>query len=314
MPSCCVCYTADPGYLLPSLVSAIQARRHTNPTSTDVAIFSFGESSAVAQAFSHACQQEGIKFISVDAGAIDGANAMLARLFLARFVPEQYTQFLYIDGDTQISASLDPLIESPVQPGHFLAATDPMTFTLSGGTRHDRNISEYFSSIGISPGDEKNYFNTGVLRINRDGWDALGQDAWKLFRRHERRSRYPDQDALNIVGGANRIPMSLAWNFPIFMCNSRVEAIIKPRIYHFMGSPKPWHGSFLPWGPEVYRPYVEIIKKYPELRAYLTIMPLHKKLRYVLQQHYKKGLETITWGFSYRRNRILNYEDSVTRA
>jgi lipopolysaccharide biosynthesis glycosyltransferase len=314
MPSCCVCYTTDPGYLLPSFVSAIQARRHASTVSTDVAIFCFGASGAVVQAFSHACQEEGIKFFSFDSNVIDGASAMLARLFLSRFVSEQYTQFLYIDGDTQITDSLDPLIEFPVPAGQFMAASDPMTFALLGSSKHDRDISEYFLSIGIPPGSESNYFNTGVLRINRDGWEELGQDAWSVFRNHEKRSRFPDQDALNIVGGERRIPMSLAWNFPIFMCNSRVKAIIKPRIYHFMGSPKPWHGVFLPWGADVYQPYLDIIKKYPDLEAYLTIMPLHKKLRYVLQQHYKKGLETVTWGFSDRRNRILNYESRLTGA
>ncbi|MDD2877714.1 MAG: glycosyltransferase [Acidiphilium sp.] len=300
--------------MLPTFVSAIQARRHTAVASADIAIYSFGETSSAARAFDHACQTEGIRFFSVRAEEIGGASAMLARLFLTRFVPSEYKQFLYIDGDTQITESLDPLVDYPVPPGQFLAATDPMTFAILGRTKHDRDISEYFSSIGIPAGAENNYFNTGVLRINREGWEELGLGAWNLFRKHERRSRFPDQDALNIVGGANRIPMSLAWNFPIFMRNSRVETIIKPRIYHFMGSPKPWHGVFLPWGASVYQPYVEAVKKYPDLAAYLSVMPLQKKLRYMLQQHYKQGLETVTWGFSERRNRILNYENSLTRA
>lgn len=312
MSSCCICYTTDPGYLLPSFVSAIQARRHTSVPKTDVAIYSFGANARIEQAFDRACQAEGIQFVPVSLEVIDGASAMLARLFLDRYVASDYDQFLYIDGDTQITGSLDPLIGYDVPKGQFLAASDPLTFAIPGQAKHDRDISDYFASLGISPGEALKYFNTGVLRINRDGWEALGSAAWSAFQTQQTPSRFPDQDVLNIVGAGQRVAMSLAWNFPIFLCNGGVEEIIQPRIYHFMGSPKPWHGTFLPWSSERYQPYLEIIQKYPELADYLPVMPRWKKFRYVLQQQYKKRLETATWRNSNKRLRILNYEDSFT--
>jgi lipopolysaccharide biosynthesis glycosyltransferase len=308
MPSCCICYTTDQTYLLPTLVSAIQARRHADRAKADIAIFSFGASGRTDDLFCHAAQQEGINFYSTSPKVIEGANVMLARLFLSRIVPTNYDNFLYIDGDTQITNSLDPLIDYDVPNGRFLAASDPMTFAIPGPEKHGRELAAYFSSLGISSSQQTNYFNTGVLRINRNGWDDIGLLAWKLFNIHRGLSRFPDQDALNLAGIDCRIPMSLAWNFPIFMANARVKNQIKPRIYHFMGSPKPWHGAFLPWNESVHQPYLDIVQKYPDLEPYLPLMPSPKIARYFFQQQYKRILETVTWGLSDRRARILQYE------
>ncbi len=308
MPKCCICYTTDPAYLFPTFVSAVQARRHSSLSKADVVIFSFGADEATERDFAAACRVEGIGFESVSRSQIGGAPVMLARLFLTRFVAAQYSQFVYIDGDTQISGSLDPLIEADVPDGHFMAANDPMTFAVPGGGSHGRGISEHFAAIGIPPQQGCRYFNTGVLRINRMGWDEIGMAAWEMFQANHQAFRFPDQDVLNIAGGAKCIPMSLAWNFPIFMRNSRVETEIKPRIYHFMSNPKPWHGAFPPWGTNALTPYQEVVAKFPYLSRYRTHMSVPRQVKYHLQQRYKKVLETFTWGMSEKRHRILTYE------
>ena len=265
MPSCCVCYTTDPGYLLPTFVSAMQARQHASAAKADVAIFSIGGDSGSERAFARVCAAEGISFYPVAETAVEGAGAMLARLFLDRIAPDLYQQFLYIDGDTQIAGSLDLLLDADVPKGQFLAVSDPMTFSLRGSNRHARDLTAYFSSLGISVQHQQNYFNSGVIRFNRDGWAEIGRDSWDMFRALRGRSRFPDQDALNLVAMDRRITMSMAWNFPIFLRNAKVEPQIKPRIYHYMGSPKPWHGSFPPWGAAEYEPYLTVVRRYPEL-------------------------------------------------
>ncbi len=307
----CICYTTDPGYLLPTLVSAIQARQHSAQARADVAIYCIDAPAATNRIFSRVCEAEAIGFLPLAAAAIEGANAMLARLFLGRLLPVDYDQFLYIDGDTQITGSLDALLDYPVPRGQFLAASDPMTFAAPGPDRHGREITAYFSSLGIQPQEQHLYFNTGVLRVNRDGWDEIGMEAWRLFKTYRERSRFPDQDALNLAGITRRIPMSLSWNFPIFMLNAGVKKQIAPRIHHFMGSPKPWHGSFPPWDASAHRPYLDIIAKYPELAPYLPLMSPVKKLRYIFQQHFKRGLETLTWAWNERCDRILSYENNL---
>jgi len=311
MPECCICYTTDPGYLFPTFVSAMQARLHAPAGIADVMIFSIGDSAQLENAFMRACNAEGIRFLSVSPDHLEGAGAMLARLFLDRIVPPDYAQLLYIDGDTQITGGLAPLLRTEVPPGQFCAASDPMTFSLRGKGRHDRDLANYFASLGLAPERQHNYFNSGVIRINRTGWDEIGRDSWALFQKLRGCSRYPDQDALNLVAMDRRIPMSLAWNFPIFLRNAKLEHAIAPRIIHYMGSPKPWHGQFPPWGPAEYETYLVAARRYPALTPFITRMPLRRKLKYLLQQRYKQMLERAAWGNGRRHSEILHYERCI---
>lgn len=308
MPACCIAYTTDPGYMFPTFVSAIQARHFSSPGRADVIIFCFGLDSAAERVFAPICETEGIGLMSLGFDAIEGGNAMLSRLFLNRFVPESYTQYLYMDGDIQIRGSLDLLIDTEVPEGRFLAANDPVTFLLADRGAQSRDLVNHMRSIGLSDDQAGAYFNSGVLRINRRGWDVTGESAWAEFVKNDKASRFPDQDVLNIVAKDKRIPMSLAWNFPIFMRNSRVEKEISPHVYHFMSNPKPWHGAFQPWTDESCKPYKRILRVYPKLEPFYRSMPSYRQYLYHMKQAGKKVIETVTWGFSERRNRILNYE------
>ena len=102
--------------------------------------------------------------------------------------------------------------------------------------------------------------------------------------------------------------MSLAWNYPAFLRNSRVESSIRPRIKHFMSSPKPWHGSFPPWSQEDCQPYLNALRKDAALALFHRDISFQARVIYHLQQRGKRYLETVTWGFSKRRNRVLDYE------
>ena len=84
--SSCICYTTDPGYLLPTLVSAVQARRHSAAGTADVLIYCLDAPAAMNRIFAHVCEAEAIEFVPLDSKTIDGANAMLARLFLGRLL------------------------------------------------------------------------------------------------------------------------------------------------------------------------------------------------------------------------------------
>jgi lipopolysaccharide biosynthesis glycosyltransferase len=309
MARCCIVYTSDETYLFPTLVSAMQARRFASPEKADVLIVHFGISRQAEKDFAGVCQSEGIRLLAVDARTIADASPMMARLFLDRFLPDDCDQILYIDGDVRIVRSLDPLIDARVPDGHFLAANDPMTFMLPDSDAQSRALASHLRAIGLGPGRAGTYFNTGVLRIARAGWDGIGSRAWRLVQDNGQAFRFPDQDPLNVVAGSRRMPMSLAWNFPIFMRNARVEAQIRPCIYHFMSRPKPWQGAFAPWDARVFMSYVEVMRKYPALAAYNPAMPARLRARYTLQQLYKQATETWLWGFSARRGRILRYEE-----
>lgn len=314
MAACCITIIADRDYLFPSLVSATQARRHAGADKADVIIFGLGLDEPTQRMFASICAAEGLGFIAIDPAVIEGATAIMARLFLDRFVPPQYTQFLYLDGDVQVVRSLDPLIEAAVPPGRFLAANDPFTFELSDGGAGTHRFNDHLRRIGLDPSQDRHYFNSGVLRINRAGWEDIGQRAWATARRLPGASRFADQDLLNLSAADQRMILSLAWNFPIFMRNAGVESIIRPAILHFMSKPKPWFGNFPPWTAKSTAPYRDVLQRYPALAAYHAPVSRRRILRYQLQQHYKQAIESFSWGFGDRRRRILRYEDRIRLA
>ena len=307
-PACCIVFTTDSQYLFPTLVSAIQARRHASPHKAEVIIFCVDLDEEARTVFAPICARENVGLLSIPGSVIEGQTAMLARLFLNRFVPAQYTQYLYLDGDVQIHSSLDPLIDSEVPPGHFMAANDPITFLLADQGRFSRELAAHMRSLNLTERQSLRYFNSGVLRIAREGWDEIGTRAWQFFQESGTNRRFPDQDALNVVGCDRRLPMPLAWNYPVFLGNARVAKEIQPRITHFMSSPKPWHGTFSPWTRSACQPYRDALKTYPLLRLFYRPMSFRKRCVYTLQQQAKRCLETVTWGFSPRRGRVLDYE------
>ncbi len=307
-PPCCIACLTDFAYVVPALVSATQARRFASPEKADVWLFGFGMDGATEQLLRPVCEAEGIGLKLVGAEVPAESPAMLYRLFMNRFVPEGYSEYLYLDSDVQVTASLDPLVAARVPEGCFLAANDPFTFALADDDALSRDIGAHLASLGLTPEQARRYFNTGVLRIARAGWDELGAEAWTRFRAAGGGSRFPDQDLLNVVGLDRRRALGLEWNFPIFMRNCRVEAEIQPRVYHFMSSPKPWHGAFRPWSREHARPYGELVAKYPQLEAAWPRMAWHMRAAYRVKQRQKQVIETVQWGYGPRRGRILAYE------
>ncbi len=314
MPDCCVCYTTDRNYLFACFVSALQARTHSDPARVDVTIFAFDLDASTEDIFGRACQDAGVGLIHCNSSQIHGAPILLSRLFLAELLPRQYSTFLFLDGDTLITGSLAPLLEFDLSGGRFLAANDPMTFVLPGTDRQSQVISDHFTSIGLTPPQSAQYFNAGVILADRTGWERIGNAAWALLRSRQHEWKFWDQDLLNIAGGAQRLPMSLAWNFPIFMRNARVEAEVAPRITHYMSKPKPWEGAFPPWNRAAFQTYLDAGRRFPDIARYRPVMAPRTRVRYHAQQRYKKFMETFTWGLSIKRTRILDYERQVAVA
>ncbi|NHN91226.1 glycosyltransferase family 8 protein [Acetobacter sicerae] len=310
MPKVCVCYTSDVGYLFPSFVSAIQARRNTSRDLTDILLIGIDIDPATQKIFSRLCDQNDIVFLCYTARDIGHAPAMLARLFLDDLLPTPYERFLYVDGDTQIRGDLDRLLKQPLADGTFGAVTDPMSFAVGDDDPAARSFLEHFSAFGFSDDDAKQYFNSGVLYADRAGWGRIGREAWEKFGLFQSKTRYPDQDVLNLVGRSHRLSMSFAWNFPIFFRNIGLDSIIAPCIYHFMSSPKPWDADLPPWDVTASSPYDEITGTFPELAPYRKRMSTGRWLRYTLQQRYKRWLEKREWS-GERVQRILAYEQTA---
>ena len=307
-PARACCYTIDEGYLMPTLLSASQLRRAMPHAVADVVVVCFGPATALTAAAETMCTREGIRFLSVPTAHLEGSPMLCARFFLSGLLEPRYREIVYLDGDTQVSGSLEPLLTHAVAPGEILAAPDPMAVMIDNPQAPWPARRAYFDRLGMSAHRQGLYFNSGVLRFRRDDWDALSRECLALCQSQGSNFRFRDQDALNLVVGDRHRPMSFRWNFPPFFMNFGAEAAIAPRIYHFMSNPRPWHGAFVPWGHKWHEPYVAFLGANPELARSVPSLSRLRTVKYSAQQRVKRFLEARQWGVPAVRHRIAAME------
>ncbi len=305
----CACFLTDRGYLFPTVLAAIQARKFLDPDVSDVVIILFDAQPEHADLLAEICEQNQILLLCPDNELLQGYSAMYARLFLAQLLPVKYRRVLYMDGDIQITGSLNDFIRTELPANcDFAAAPDPMAIELAEAKSGDPKIQSYFDGIGITSSPAKPYFNSGILLIDLKNWPVIGHDALNFAIQSPERCLFQDQSALNFAGHSKYTPMSFRWNFPIFFRNCGVESQIAPRVYHFMSKPKPWNGVFPPWNNSFVEPYLKLVAQYPGLSSYSKKLPASAQMKYLGQQYYKRIYETVTWRFSPRRPGILKFD------
>jgi lipopolysaccharide biosynthesis glycosyltransferase len=311
MTKSCCCYVVNANYLFPTLLSAKQARNATSISRTDIKVFCIGDKTPEVAAFIPAYQNEGVDLQFIGSDSVDDMPITFARFYLWRFLESNYQAVVYIDGDTQIAGSLQPLLNVALDSGRFLAARDPMSLLMGRPERQSRARREYFRSIGIAETSLTRYCNSGVLRFNREDWRSIGEAAVLGFKTCARSLEFPDQDALNLIFGSDYLTMSFRWNFPIFFLSYGFQNLIRPQIYHFMSNPRPWNGPFEPWGVEFCAPYVELVRKYPDVARFLGKFGLLRTLRYEAQYQMKLLLEGSIWRSQEMRERVLRVEQDA---
>lgn len=164
------------------------------------------------------------------------------RIFLPELLPD-VDKLLYLDADTIVVDSIEPLWATDLTD-HYVAA---VTNVFQADHLH------HPKTLGLEP---RVYFNTGVLLMNlelmrRDGCTGALRD-YALT--HRDQLAFPEQDAMNVVVGARRLPLHPRWNcmnsillFPwssdVFGPEAVAEAGRNPAIRHFEGPSinKPWH-------------------------------------------------------------------------
>ena len=310
MRSVC-CYAIDPNYILPALVSAIQARAFISSPDVDVVICCIGGDRALEEIVTPICEANRIevKFVSQD--VLEGQPSVCARFFLHKIIGDQYGVLLYLDADTQVQASLDDLLQHKLSPGFIAAACDPMCFLMDNTDAHWVAQKRYFLSLGIPVDKPYRYLNGGVLMAGVDDWAAISAECSRNYANGGAALKFKDQDILNQLMKENWTPISLKWNFPTFFGNCGIGNVVAPVISHFMSKPRPWDGAFQPWGTEGHSPYIRLTDRYPQLRPMLKPFRGKAYARYTLQQAYKRLVETRTWNTRGVRALIAGYEQQV---
>lgn len=296
----CVCYVTDTGYLFPTLLSALQARRHLAQEKADVLVLALGADPLALASFSRLASDGGIALLPVPASIVEvmqkarergGAQftkkvsvAAMGRLLLADVLPAQYSEFLYLDGDTQVLGSLDPLMHFSVPQGKFLAARDYMAVMDRFALPWRELTNAHHDRLGLSAEQRQRYFNSGVIRASRRTWVRIGTAALEYFLTHpDSCAPYHDQGALNAVAHPDLLLISQRWNLPRHFLRIAAKSAEPPVIVHYMSNPKPWHGAFLPWSRREYRPYMELLARYPEVADYVPKLSRFFWLAYKLK-------------------------------
>ena len=57
-------------------------------------------------------------------------------------------------------------------------------------------------------------------------------------------------------------------------------------------------------------PYIDAIARYPVLEPFRLPLSAREQAMYYMTQNGKRVIETVTWGMSKRRERILRYQAS----
>jgi lipopolysaccharide biosynthesis glycosyltransferase len=170
------------------------------------------------------------------------AGVMWYRVFLPERLPD-LDRILYLDADTLVVDSLQPLWETNLSDVYAAAVSNDLTPRL----RH--------RPLQLGLREPADYFNSGVLLMNLDKLrrDAIGGKVL-TYARSNRRLMWQDQDPLNVVFDGRWRKLHPRWNCQsslyyydhgvrLFGSKAVDEAREHPAIVHFEGPDalKPWH-------------------------------------------------------------------------
>ena len=293
-----VAYTATPGYLFQTILSAVQARRNVDDA-TQVHVAALVEPGAAESELDGrqrpSPSAHGIRVQRVASGVLEGLHPMFGRLFLDRVLPEAIDTVLYLDGDTQVRGPLTPLLDKPLARGRLAAVIDPMSAVRRTHRGLGRRIDRGWDAAGLPPQARQGYVNSGVLMFHRADLASFRERVLAANADHGATFTHADQDAINYALWDVIDHVELEWNYPAFLLGVDWKARDDARVVHFMSNPRPWHGSYLPWRREGYRPYADLVRRHPELSPYWGRPALPRALRNHAQQVYKACSEGRHW-------------------
>lgn len=186
------------------------------------------------------------------------ASSTLARLFLARVLPQGVSRVLYLDCDTVVTAELTPLFALDMDGFDLGMVAEP---TANKGRR---------KQLGIP--DQQPYFNAGVLLVNLDKWrrDNTEKTILDYYRAKGGDLVAPDQDAINGALPGRILELPPCYNYgsvqlyypwkaqrrmsaptPFMDAETYRRGTEHPVIVHFLGEERPWRaGNRHPYTPE----------------------------------------------------------------
>lgn len=210
---------------------------------------------------------------------------------LAPLIFKSYSFLLYLDADIVALQSVDELIqENKPQNAICAVVKEPMAQSVLS------------KAVSIPDGD---YFNSGVLYINVQRWNAL-QISQKVFDCLVERGStflYFDQDALNVILHGYVIFLKEKFNQQIKTGHKKYDFERLPPedtvLLHYVGSDKPWHIWNQQAIGESYRHYLQV----SPWRNVISDAPVKSsdiKKFYKTLRHQKKYIASFGWFLKYQ--------------
>lgn len=290
--SAAICYAASSGYLFQTTLSALQVRAQSGPQVRIIVVY-LGSRAADDEEpakFAKVLARHDVELVHLGPSGLMGLPPAFGRYFIDLVLPSDIERILYLDGDTQVLGNLVPLLLRPLVTAGIAACLDPMVLLHSVDRGRRARIERWWRRAGIPATSREGYVNSGVMLLDRQVMPGLRSRMTEVAKRNPSLV-FPDQDALNIVCGADIQRLSMRWNFPGFMVGTPVEEEIRPQVVHFMSEPRPWSAPYAPWGQRFHLPYVDLVAVEPSLRPYWRRDSSAAITRYSAQQLYKSLTE-----------------------
>lgn len=252
-------YITDDNYVIHCGISILSLLEN-NKGIDDICIYILnnGISDENQKRLSDVCERYGRRLYFIDASDYServgfefnttGFNSIvLARLFLAEFLPDEIKKIVYLDCDIIVSGDVSGLHEYDLS-GKYIAAVPELYMP-------ERNKRE----LGMQKGET--YFNAGMLLINLEMWrrEKLARKFMEFYRLREGMLPYNDQDIINYCCKGYVLPLpqkyNMSPNLPFFprwfmvrlqpgyktsTVKEYRDMIDNPCIVHYLGDERPW--------------------------------------------------------------------------
>lgn len=266
MSSCAICYVTDRNFLLPSLLSALEMRKHITVDKAEIFIFTIHTEVDLCDGLSQRFASSKILVRPLDETHLAEINTQklqeshtplgtFGRFLIDQFLPDHIDYIVYLDGDVWPVGDARNLVERRVPEGYIAAVDDSLAFRSKVGIGPAAaRAKAYFQSLGLN--EKHGYFNAGVFAGTRRTIREINSDAFQYFLNNVSKCVHFDQSAMNAVSVGRRHRLSIAWNFQARFKVWGLCRRIAPAIVHFNGRPKPWSGRCPPW-PEMHAVYTD---------------------------------------------------------